>query len=69
MAVLENDPYTFRKNDEILTALRDRYPFKMWERKQLIQLLNMLIQQNKIEKKYIKDLDSGKGEMMYRRKI
>jgi hypothetical protein len=69
MAVLENDPYTFRKNDEILTALRARYPFKMWERKQLIQLLNMLIQQNKIEKKYIKDLDSGKGEMMYRRKI
>jgi hypothetical protein len=41
----------------------------MWERKQLIQLLNMLMQQNKIEKKYIKDLDSGKGEMMYRRKI
>ena len=69
MAVLENDPYTFRKNSEILTALRARYPFKMWERKQLIQLLNMLIQQNKIEKKYIKDLDSGKGEMMYRRKI
>lgn len=68
LEILNNDPYTFKKISEIIASLRLRYSFRQWEEKEVIQMISLLVKENKVEKMYIQDLDAGKGEVRYRKK-
>lgn len=68
LEILNNDPYTFKKISEIIASLRSRYSFRQWEEKEVIQMISLLVKENKVEKMYIQDLDAGKGEVRYRKK-